>query len=860
MATAKQTKPSDIDLDDAPAKTCDVFLVDGNGLAYRAFHALPEELQTADGQPTNALLGMANMLMKLLADYRPATVLVAWDERPTARLELDPQYKAHRKPTPELLVQQRPFFEPLVEAFGYRNLRVAGMEADDVIGTLSAIAEREGHRVCVVSTDRDAFQLAADNVCIMMTPRGISDVVVYTPDRIRQRYGIGPELIPDFIGLKGDTSDNIKGVPGIGEKTAADLLLQFGSMEGIYSHLDEVPGERRRESLRAAADDAIKSKQLATIKRDLEIDVDFAGLIAAPPDRSGIKELFRRLEFRALLKRVDELDEAIPSAPGAPAERTEVSWREARATDIASLPHELGVAMADGRAALAPAAGDVLVVEIGGAELVSALGDRRVITHGLHLPDLLPAGDTQLAAYLLDPGRSGYEIADLAEERGVAADVQSDPDTAALVAAAATQIGIHPGLEERIEQREMTSLYHDIELPLVPVLAAMEAYGVLVDSYRLAEIAAKLRDQLDELEQQLYELAGGPFAIGSPKQLGEVLFERLGLPTDRKGKTGYSTDARVLGKLRALHPIIDLVEAWREQSKLLNTYLEPLPSLIDPVDGRLHTTFSQTTAATGRLSSIRPNLQNIPIRTPLGREIRGAFVAAPGCLILSADYSQVELRILAHLSGEPALKDTFARGEDIHRATAAEVLGKPADQLTSDERNRAKAVNFGIIYGISSFGLSEQLGISREEAQTYIDLYLARFPHVNEFMRRVIERAKEDGYVTTLFGRRRPIPELRASNYQTRTLGERLAVNTVMQGSAADIIKVAMIGCHRRMRDEGCQSRLVLQVHDELVFETKDGEVGTLRTLVAEEMVRAYPLDPPLEVEVGVGPTWLDAK
>jgi DNA polymerase-1 len=316
----------------------------------------------------------------------------------------------------------------------------------------------------------------------------------------------------------------------------------------------------------------------------------------------------------------------------------------------------------------------------------------------------------------------------------------------------------------------------------------------------------------------------------------------------------------VLAKLRELHPIVDLVEAWREQSKLLNTYLEPLPSLIDPVDGRLHTTFSQTTAATGRLSSIRPNLQNIPIRTPLGREIRGAFVAAPGCSILSADYSQVELRILAHLSGEPALKDTFARGEDIHRATAAEVLGKPADQLTSDERNRAKAVNFGIIYGISSFGLSEQLSISREEAQTYIDLYLARFPHVNEFMRRVIERAKEDGYVTTLFGRRRPIPELRASNYQTRMLGERLAVNTVMQGSAADIIKVAMIGCHRRLRDEGCQSRLVLQVHDELVFETKDGEVGTLRTLVGEEMVRAYPLDPPLEVEVGVGPTWLDAK
>ena len=860
MATAKQTKPSDIDLDDAPAKTCDVFLVDGNGLAYRAYHALPEELQTADGQPTNALLGMALMLMRLLADYRPQTVLVAWDERPTGRLELAPEYKAHRKPTPELLGQQRPFFDPLVEAFGYRNLRVPGMEADDVIGTLSAMAERASHRVCVVSTDRDAFQLASDNVCIMMTPRGVSDVVVYTPDRIRQRYGIGPELIPDFIGLKGDTSDNIKGVPGIGEKTAADLLVQFGSMEEIYAHLDQVAGEKRRQSLAEAADDAAKSKRLATIDRTLDVDVDFDALIAAPPDRSSMKELFRRLEFRALLKRIDELEEVIPSAPGGPVERAELSWREDTTAAIASLPHEVGLAMAGGRAAIAPAAGDVLVVDAPPSEVVAALGDRRVITHGLHLPDLLPAGDTQLAAYLLDPGRSGYEIEDLAEEQGVSAGVQSDPETAALVAGAATQITIHAGLAERLEQREMTSLYHEIELPLVPVLGAMETYGVLVDSYRLAEIAAKLRDQLDELELQVHEMAGGPFAIGSPKQLGEVLFERLGLPTDRKGKTGYSTDARVLSKLRELHPIIDLVEAWREQSKLLNTYLEPLPSLIDPADGRLHTTFSQTTAATGRLSSIRPNLQNIPIRTPLGREIRGAFVAAPGCSILSADYSQVELRILAHLSDEPALRDAFLRGEDIHRATAAEVLGKPAESLTTVERNRAKAVNFGIIYGISSFGLSEQLSISREEAQTYIDLYLARFPRVNEFMRSVIERAKEDGFVTTLFGRRRPIPELRASNYNTRSLGERLAVNTVMQGSAADIIKVAMIGCHRRLRDEGLESRLVLQVHDELVFETRDGEAGSMRTLVREEMVRAYPLDPPLEVDVGIGPTWLDAK
>jgi DNA polymerase-1 len=475
------------------------------------------------------------------------------------------------------------------------------------------------------------------------------------------------------------------------------------------------------------------------------------------------------------------------------------------------------------------------------------------------VPGLLPAGDTQIAAYLLDPGRADYTIDDLAEEYGVAPVVQADEATAALVAGAATQSRIHEKMAERVQHRGMTALYRDIELPLVPVLADMERHGVQVDSYRLAEIAAKLRDQVDELEERAYDLAGGPFTIGSPKQLGEVLFERLGLPADRKGKTGYSTDARVLGKLRELHPIVAVVEGWREQSKLLNTYLEPLPGLID-ADGRLHTWFSQTTAATGRLSSIRPNLQNIPIRTPLGREIRSAFIAAPGFKLLSADYSQVELRILAHVSGEPALKEAFARGDDIHRVTAANVLGKDPAELTSDERGRAKAVNFGIIYGISAFGLSEQLGIAREEAQSFIDIYLAQFPQVNEFIRRVIERAREDGYVTTLFGRRRPIPELRASNWQTRSLGERLAVNTVMQGSAADIIKVAMIESHRRLREEGRGSRLVLQVHDELVFEVRDGETSALRTLVHEEMCRAYPLDPPLDVDVGIGSTWLEAK
>ena len=859
MVTAKQTKPSELDLSDEPAHSCDVFLVDGNGLAYRGFYALPEELQTVDGQPTNALLGMANMLMRLLVDYRPKTVLVAWDERPTRRLELDPEYKAHRKPTPELLKAQQPYFAPLVEAFGYRNLRVEGNEADDVIGTLVTIAEAQGHSVCVVSTDRDAFQLASDKVCIMMTPRGVTDVVVYTPERIRQRYGIGPEQIPDFIGLKGDTSDNILGVPGIGDKTAAELLIQFGTMEGVYEHLDEVSGTKRRETLATHRDDAERSKLLATIDRAVPLEVDFNELVANPPDRSGMKELFRKLEFRALLGRVDELEEAVPAAEQEPVVTDDVPWRAAGVAELKSVPHEVALASDGSRFAVAAAEGEALLLDVPERAVLDALRDRRVLTHGLKLPALTPAGDTQIAAYLIDPGRSDYAIADLREEAGLELRTQAEPETAELILAAATSARLHTRLLQRVEEREMGPLYRDIELPLIPVLADMERTGVRIDSYRLAEIAAKLADQVDELEATAYELAGGPFTLGSPKQLGEVLFERLGLPADRKGKTGYSTDARVLAKLRDKHPIIDVVEAWREQSKLLSTYLQPLPELIDE-EGRLHTTFSQTTAATGRLSSIRPNLQNIPVRTPLGREIRSAFVAADGFQILSADYSQVELRILAHLSGEPALKDTFARGEDIHRATAAQVLGRDPATLTSEERNRAKAVNFGIIYGISAFGLSEQLGISREEAQSFIDLYLARFPEVNKFIETVIASAKELGYVTTLFGRRRPIPELRAGNYQTRSLGERLAVNTVMQGSAADIIKVAMIGCHRRLRDDGRRSRLVLQIHDELLFEAAEGETQALRAIVREEMTGAYPLDPALEIDIGIGSSWLDAK
>jgi DNA polymerase-1 len=496
--------------------------------------------------------------------------------------------------------------------------------------------------------------------------------------------------------------------------------------------------------------------------------------------------------------------------------------------------------------------------------LAAALRGCEVTAHDakrLRLPRP-PVDDTLLAAYLVEPGRSAYLLDDLAAEYGLELTPvpAAEETTAALVVQAEAVRRLAPTLRGRVAERGSERLYDEIELPLTAVLAAMEDAGVRIDTYRMGEITARLVDRVEELEARAVELAGEPFQLGSTQQLARVLFEQLGLTPGRKGKTGFSTDARVLRGLRDAHPVVPVVEEWRELTKLLNTYLQPLPELIDPADGRLHTTFNQAVAATGRLSTTNPNLQSIPVRTELGRQIRSAFVADEGRRLLSADYSQVELRILAHVSGEPVLREAFARGEDIHAATAAEVLGKDRAALTRAERDVAKMVNFGIIYGISAFGLSENLEIPREDAQAYIDTYLARFPLVQEFIQRTIAQAAAEGYVTTLLGRRRPIPELRASNRQTRSLGERLAVNTVMQGTAADVIKVAMIRVHERLRAEGRAAQLVLQVHDELLLEVPETEVSAVRELVRAEMVGAYPLDPPLAVEVGVGDNWAEAK
>jgi DNA polymerase-1 len=840
---------AELQLDDGPVRDSDLFLVDGNNLAYRAFFALPEELATSEGFSTNALLGFTNMLFKLLADYRPKGVAVAWDTRPVHRAELLETYKVDRKPMPDLLREQFPFFRPIVEAFGYRNLEFEGWEADDVIATLAHQADEAGIKTTVVSTDRDAFQLVTDNVALMMTPRGVSDVHVYTPERVEARLGIVPVQVPDFIALKGDPSDNIPGVPGIGDKTAGQLIAQYGSLEEVLEHLDEL-SPARSKAIREHADQARGAKVLATMRRDLELNCDPAELVLSPPDRSTLKEMFRRFEFRNLLGRVDELDAAVPAAVSLKPTGVTVPWREGPIAPTGLT----AVAVDEDRAAIA--VGEHVIVGPRPERLEGEL-----VAHDAKAVGVEAADDTMILAYLIEPGRAEYDLDDLAAEYGVelVPEPATNEETAKLVRHAAATLRLRDQMLERVRERGEEPLYREIELPLTAVLADMERAGVKVDTYRMGEITARLADRVEELESKAYELAGEEFILGSTQQVARILFEKLELTPGRKGKTGYSTDTRVLRSIRGEHELVPVIEEWREYSKLLNTYLGPLPTLIGE-DGRLHTTFNQTVAATGRLSTTNPNLQAIPIRTDLGREIRSAFVAEPGHKLVSADYSQVELRILAHISGEPKLRESFERGEDIHTTTAAEVLAKDPATLTKDERNVAKMVNFGIIYGISSFGLSENLEIPREEAQAYIDAYLARFPHVQDFIQRTIEQAARDGYVTTLFGRRRPVPEIRASNRQTRSLGERLAVNSVMQGTAADVIKRAMVAIHERLRSEGRSARLVLQVHDELLLEAPENEVSAAKELVREEMVNAYELDPPLEVDVGAGDDWHDAK
>lgn len=850
----------------------ELMLIDGNSLAYRAFFALPESIATADGFPTNALYGLAAMMIKVLVDERPSRVVVCWDPPgPVFRNELYAEYKAGRAATPDLLREQSVHFRPLMDAFGFVNTELEGFEADDVIGTLATLAEADGGRVTILTGDRDSFQLVSDHVSVLATGRGVTDTVRYTPERVEERYGVPPELMTDFRGLVGDSSDNLPGVPGIGEKGATQLIQKYGSLEAVLEHASEQT-PKRRQALTEHADAARLTRALAVIVRDAPVDVDLADvpLLAFDADRRAmLAETFKRFEFNTLGRRLQELaaDAGTPEIQAASTVTVSVEEIDAGSLGMVLAGAAfVAVALVDG--ALGVTAGDGRVVALvwdegarhalrsllDGAEFVAH--DAKAVLRQLPSGGRPPALDTMVAAYLIDPRRRGYPLDELCVDAGIAVTGSDIP--AATAAALTWQLTIWQAGEMARVGVEL--LAKEVELPLVAVLADMERVGVALDTDVLAEIAGRVRADAERIRGEIWELAGGEFVIDSPKQLGQVLFERLELPTFRKGKTGWSTDRQVLKLLEDKHPIVPLISQYRELTKLDNTYLSALPGLVDPADGRLHTTFNQTVAETGRLSSVNPNLQNIPVRTALGREIRGAFVAAPGHRIVSLDYGQVELRILAHCSGEPVLRAAFRAGDDVHAITAAEVFGVPLADVDRTLRDRAKAVNFGIVYGISDFGLSEQLGIPRREAAEYIDAYLARYPLVRRFIDTTIADAAADGYVTTLFGRRRAIPELAGRTLQQRQLGERLAVNTVIQGSAADIIKVAMIRAHAALAESGLGARLVLQIHDELLVEASAADAEAAGAIVADAMSGAFTLDPPLAVDTGIGTSWLDAK
>ncbi len=859
-----------------------LILIDGNSLAYRAFFALPESMATSDGRPTNAIYGLASMMVKLLTEHSPAAVVVAWDAGWSGREKTYPEYKAQRSSRPDLLKEQWPALMPLAEAFGFTNVRVEGWEADDVIASIATTAREREIPVVVLTGDRDAYQLVGDGVRVMSTGRGVTDIKIYDREAVIERYGVPPEAVTDLIGLKGDTSDNIPGVPGIGEKTASTLLQKYGTLEEVLANVENISGAKRKENLTNHADDARISKQLATMHLDVETGVDLDDVLAAEPDRSRLRDFAAEFEMRQVIQRLeDDWDEPVPERQTE--QRIEIEAAPGAPADLAEGEISIGYAAGrwggfDGEQLLeSDTDRNALITELKGRPLVAhdfkslGGGGRTGLLANAPAGGLQLAHDTIVAAYLIDPARRTYELRELAADEGISVGAAEGEDDGQLTLdgeEGGPDVAEHARLawelaalqRPKLAELGLERVMDEVELPLIEVLAALEREGLKLDTARLAAISDSLAGEAERLQDEIWELAGHEFTIGSPQQLAEVFFVELGLTRKRRGKTGYSTDARVLQQIRDEHEIVPKVERWREVTKLKNTYLDPLPSMIDAHSGRIHTNFSQVRAATGRLSSNNPNLQNIPVRSEVGRPIRGCFVAEEGNVLVSCDYNQVELRVLAHVADDAALRGIFASGEDVHSATAAGIIGADPEAISAGERSKAKMVNYGIAYGLSAFGLADRLQIDVKEAAEYIDRYFERFAGVKRFIDATIEQATEEGRVTTLMGRRRLIPELRSRNHQTRQLGERLAVNTVIQGTAADIIKLAMVRCQDALAASELGSRLILQIHDELLFEGPASEADAVGELACREMIAAYDLDPPLAVEAGVGPDWLAAK
>ena len=873
-----------------------LLLIDGNSIMNRAFYGIPD-MTTNDGRHTNAIYGFLNIILKVIEEEQATHICVAFDlKKKTFRHEMYEAYKGTRKGMPEEMHEQMPRIKEILQAMHIRIVEQEGFEADDLIGTLSKKGEREGFAVTILSGDRDLLQLATDTVLVRIpkTKHGKTEVEDYYAKNVVETYGVTPLIFIDMKGLMGDTSDNIPGVPGIGEKTAAKLLAEYGDLDGVYAAVDSMKASRMKQNLIENKDLAYLSKTLATIKLDCPIPFEFSEATYHDPFNAEAYTLFEDLELKSFYKRfsVEKKEELtfetvlIDDIDGYNALLAKL--QKAKEVSFAWITQDgeaLGVAVCMDLEHVYLIRFMMFITEAMVADNLLALSrDYQVQLACMHVKKLLSfldfheedaVFDAGLAAYLLQPNQSEYEYDTLAK---VYLDVTLPSEKEMLgkeklgyfsfedervqkwmAYQAIVPYKIKSVLREKLKETGMESLYDEMELPCLYALYEMEKNGIRVDGEALHQYGKKLRTRIEELTAEIHAMAGEEFNINSPKKLGEILFEKLGLKNGKKTKTGYSTSAEVLEKLKNAHPIIPKILEYRQLTKLNSTYAEGLAGYIR-ADGRIHGKFHQTVTVTGRISSADPNLQNIPTRMPLGREIRKVFIPEEGSVFVDADYSQIELRVLAHMSGDAALIAAYQADEDIHAITASQVFDVPLDQVDSTLRRKAKAVNFGIVYGISSFGLGQDLDISRKEAEGYIEKYFATYGKVKEFLDRTVEDAKKNGYTVTMFGRRRPIPELASSNFMTRSFGERAAMNAPVQGTAADIIKIAMVRVNRRLKKEHLQSKLVLQIHDELIIETKKEEVEIVQKILVQEMMHAADLAVPLLVDANVGDSWYDAK
>lgn len=878
-------------------------LIDGNSIANRAFYALPL-LSTSAGLHTNAVLGFTTMLLKVLEEMKPTHIMVAFDAgKVVFRHSEFADYKGGRSKTPPELSEQFPLIRELLDAFSIKRFELEGYEADDIIGTLTKKADEQAWKTTVITGDKDMLQLVSDQVSVALTRKGVSEIELYTPEEITEKYGLKPLQIIDLKGLMGDSSDNIPGVPGVGEKTALKLLHEYGSVEQVLENIDRISGKKLQENLRENVDKANLSKALATIMREAPVELDVEETGYAGYDGVPVSEFFKKMEFKSLLSKIKVTQPASDSGQAEgnkPFQFETVSLEtvEQYAEKLTS-PMAIYVEMDGENYHRAPilgfglaAEGTTLYVPLEVANEWTAFRDwlasestekwtfdGKRDTVGLAWHGLTAKGivfDVYLASYLLNAAESNPTLDSVAAQyaqinvlpdeevygKGAKRLVPNTDVLSEHVAKKAAAIWQSvPVLREQLAENEMNELLNDLEAPLSMVLAVMEMQGVKVNSERLSQMGEELDGKLAALTEQIYELAGTSFNINSPKQLGEILFDKLDLPVLKKTKTGPSTSADVLEKLAPYHPIIDAILTFRQLGKLRSTYIEGLTKEIHGKTSKVHTLFNQATTATGRLSSTDPNLQNIPIRMEEGRKIREAFIPSEeGWYMLAADYSQIELRILAHISGDENLIDAFRQGMDIHTRTAMDVFGVSEGEVTSLMRRQAKAVNFGIVYGISDYGLSQNLNITRKEAGDFIERYFSVFSGVKRWMEEIVQQAKQDGYVTTLLNRRRYLPDIRSSNFNLRSFAERTAMNTPIQGTAADVIKLAMIRMQESLQEKGLASRMLLQVHDELVFEVPQDELETMQKLVPEVMEAALALDVPLKADVNYGRSWYDAK